>query len=489
MGSKVKTQAGLLLGTPGYMAPELIHGEPPSRSSDLYALAIVFYECLAGSPPFDDQDTWAVFKSHINDPVPSMRRFRPDLSPAFDGFFARALAKSPVDRYQGAVLFAEAVRGLPQEIRSRQLDRVGRATQDVTLSNIAVRAAGETLARPGRPPAPLWHVAGQLGRGRLWIAVSSCIVAMTLIAGLVWWRAARLGPPAQRPGPALLHPPAPVLDLSAPPPVEDDPDGKARIDALAVKARERLAAVVTEARRLSEDSRRDRRRPSRSSVARQMAAVWAKGLRDCRGHLIELGQRFGSANDARAAIEAGRLLGEIFRVWRTCEHCLDRFLDSPDGLPGSSDADGADAVLATDVYLAAAAAVAEETRRILPKALEPCRQPEWLTGRGALLGIIASAASDPSLTERRRKEMRTLFAEALPHLVARDQAPAPDPRMVELPFLALRSAGANGACASLAAGVLRELARLGDLSPRETVMAFYAWSQLAHLGRKETALS
>ncbi len=93
------TASGVLLGTPSYMAPELARGERASRSTDLYALAVLAYEMLTGSPPFSGENPVAVLHQHVTQPVPPITARVPWPAGDVDAVFERALAKQP-DRRQ-----------------------------------------------------------------------------------------------------------------------------------------------------------------------------------------------------------------------------------------------------------------------------------------------------------------------------------------------------------------------------------------------------
>ncbi|HEY3231719.1 MAG TPA: serine/threonine-protein kinase [Roseiflexaceae bacterium] len=73
------TASGSLFGTPCYMSPEQIRGEPLDGRSDLYSLAVVFYELVAGRPPFDDPATPALFYKHLAVSPPPITELNPSL--------------------------------------------------------------------------------------------------------------------------------------------------------------------------------------------------------------------------------------------------------------------------------------------------------------------------------------------------------------------------------------------------------------------------
>ncbi len=98
------TETGFLVGTPGYVSPEQARGATIDARSDLYSLGCVMFEMLAGRPPYINPSPIKLLQEHVFAPVPSPRDFKLDLKYAdqADAFLARALAKSPGDRYSSA---------------------------------------------------------------------------------------------------------------------------------------------------------------------------------------------------------------------------------------------------------------------------------------------------------------------------------------------------------------------------------------------------
>ncbi|MFE1878095.1 serine/threonine-protein kinase [Streptomyces sp. NPDC059496] len=93
------TSVGEFVGTVDYMNPEQISGRPVDGRGDLYNLACVVYEALAGEPVFQRDNGMAVMWAHQYDPPPEPSGRRPELAPAVDSVMAKALAKAPEDRY------------------------------------------------------------------------------------------------------------------------------------------------------------------------------------------------------------------------------------------------------------------------------------------------------------------------------------------------------------------------------------------------------
>jgi serine/threonine-protein kinase len=103
------TKPGLMVGTPHYLAPEVISGEEGDRRADLYSLGVLAYEMLAGQLPFVGNDTMAVLYAQVNRDVPAMRGARPDLPESVEAVVRRQLAKRPDARYTTADAFVSAL--------------------------------------------------------------------------------------------------------------------------------------------------------------------------------------------------------------------------------------------------------------------------------------------------------------------------------------------------------------------------------------------
>jgi Protein kinase domain len=104
------TGTGQFLGTPEYIAPEQIEGKAVDGRADEYALACAAFELVTGAPPFRRDEAMAVMYAQLSEPPPLLTSRRPDLPPAADQVFARALAKAPGDRYPSCREFADALR-------------------------------------------------------------------------------------------------------------------------------------------------------------------------------------------------------------------------------------------------------------------------------------------------------------------------------------------------------------------------------------------
>jgi len=92
------THDGQLVGTPHYLAPELIEGAEATRASDLYALGCLLYECVAGEPPFTGSRPAEIGFAHLMEAPPDPRERRPELSGEVALALVAALEKDPQAR-------------------------------------------------------------------------------------------------------------------------------------------------------------------------------------------------------------------------------------------------------------------------------------------------------------------------------------------------------------------------------------------------------
>ncbi len=116
---------GALVGTPSYLAPEMITEKPEiTPAADIYGLGVTLFRMLTGELPFPAQTPVQMMWAHVNEPAPLASSLRPDLPEGVDAVLQKALAKSPADRYARAMDMAldlEAVaRGRQPDIAAAQ---------------------------------------------------------------------------------------------------------------------------------------------------------------------------------------------------------------------------------------------------------------------------------------------------------------------------------------------------------------------------------
>ncbi|PYP00552.1 MAG: hypothetical protein DMD61_03695 [Gemmatimonadetes bacterium] len=109
-GTEGITEAGIAIGTPEYMSPEQASGEPHlSNASDIYSLACVVYEMLAGTPPVRGSGSRATIAKQVTDVPRPLRALRPDAPAHVERTLARALAKDPGERFPTVAEFVAAL--------------------------------------------------------------------------------------------------------------------------------------------------------------------------------------------------------------------------------------------------------------------------------------------------------------------------------------------------------------------------------------------
>jgi serine/threonine-protein kinase len=187
-GSEPLTGTGMLVGTPGYLAPERVAGAPATPGSDLYSLGVVGYECLAGGPPFTGS-ALEVALAHRDGSLPPLPASVP---PGLAALVAELTARDPADRPASAAEVAgraRALAGTPPALPSQQRRVPWRALLGVAAvlaivgglvaaSQIGLLASSHVIASPpARPP--------QTATGSPLVTVSDTSLAGQPVAAVV----------------------------------------------------------------------------------------------------------------------------------------------------------------------------------------------------------------------------------------------------------------------------------------------------------------
>ena len=146
------TRTGMVVGTPDYMAPEVIMGEAYDGRADQYSLAVMVHELLAGQKPFTGPTPAAVLVKHTSVPPPNLSTVDPQIRACFADAVVRALAKDPNQRFPDCRAFCEALRS------PGTADGPG-AVPIVGLSDSTEVGTGRTEATSTTQPS---HVQGRL---------------------------------------------------------------------------------------------------------------------------------------------------------------------------------------------------------------------------------------------------------------------------------------------------------------------------------------
>ena len=149
------TQAGVILGSPQYMAPEQARNISDPRS-DVYSLGVVLYQMLLGRPPFLAEQSIDIIVKHINEPPPAFAAVWPNhtIPPEVEALVMKCLAKRPADRFDSMDAVLESMR---------------RATANAGVSGVFTgpRSIAGTNTDSGPLTGPVTAPAAGLGLGRL----------------------------------------------------------------------------------------------------------------------------------------------------------------------------------------------------------------------------------------------------------------------------------------------------------------------------------
>jgi serine/threonine-protein kinase len=185
-----RTQTGLVIGTPAYMSPEQVAGEPLDPRSDIYALALMAYEMLAGRLPFAGNSPHELMYSRLaSDPSPvtveRQRSGREALASSVDVVLSRALARNRDDRTPTATEFARSLAAALTTPTAMEAlaSRSGRTVETMTPV-LSMPAVPEPSARSTEPSAPSSPSAG--ARRPLAIAIGG--VALAALGWVGWQR-------------------------------------------------------------------------------------------------------------------------------------------------------------------------------------------------------------------------------------------------------------------------------------------------------------
>lgn len=144
--ASVRTQTGMVLGSPKYMSPEQVMGKLIDQRSDIFSLGVMLYEMLAGRPPFMGENVNAIMYQTLNGIPPPPSTLNPAIPDMLNFIVAKALAKSLDDRYQNAKELADDLRDCLKDL-PRTTDS-SRTSKSPSAKNSSVAGAAISGAVP-----------------------------------------------------------------------------------------------------------------------------------------------------------------------------------------------------------------------------------------------------------------------------------------------------------------------------------------------------
>ncbi len=147
-------------GSPHYISPEQVQGQPPTPASDVYSIGVVLYEMLTGVPPFHDEDPSELALKHLREEPAPMTSFNPRIPPRLEWLVRKVLAKEPTARYRNAEQFAMAIEAYRQSADEGTAPQapsgVPVASQKVSGAPALARTSNPGLLPPdGSTPVPV----------------------------------------------------------------------------------------------------------------------------------------------------------------------------------------------------------------------------------------------------------------------------------------------------------------------------------------------
>ena len=184
VGDSGMTEAGSILGTAQYLAPEQAKGQRVDERSDLYSVGIVLYEMLTGTVPFKGDSAVTVALKHVNEMAAEPAQLVPGLPYALNQIVLKAIAKDPDQRYQTAEQFARDLRSaqVGGPVAAAAFDPGAEATRLMGAGTVA--GAGATSVMTG---GPLAQTTGDRGRRRRrWRWVLVIVLLLLVIAAAAY---------------------------------------------------------------------------------------------------------------------------------------------------------------------------------------------------------------------------------------------------------------------------------------------------------------
>jgi serine/threonine-protein kinase len=165
-GDRMKTQAGVVFGTPQYMSPEQGRGLPLDARSDLYALGVLAFEMLTGNVPYNDDNPMTIIQMHLHGQVPPMPQTIPY---SVQTVVRRAMEKDPARRYQSAGEMMQHCQQVFAEMNQGGVAVGGGGVPRTVIAPNAAQLQGQPVMGPPMqmqgPPQQGWPQQGGMPQG------------------------------------------------------------------------------------------------------------------------------------------------------------------------------------------------------------------------------------------------------------------------------------------------------------------------------------
>jgi len=176
------TRSGLVIGTPEFMSPEQLLGDPVDAGTDIYALGCILYQMLSGTKPFDAESREQMIRRRLHEPPPHVRDIVPSVPKRIDTLIAHMLARSPSERLDSAAEVSSSLD--PALVMSGwDLDNPSSVQMSIRSGRGAPTVMRE-VADPSMQPTMVMRI-NRPSAGR--IAIGTLVGSMALFSGLFLW--------------------------------------------------------------------------------------------------------------------------------------------------------------------------------------------------------------------------------------------------------------------------------------------------------------
>jgi protein kinase-like protein len=198
--SSIKSMTGVTTGTPAYMAPEQVTGSQVGPAADRYSLAVMAFEMLTGSLPFEAEGVLEVLYAHVHRDPPAPSSLNPQLGPRVDDVVLRGMAKDPAARWESCASFIaaleDALDASPVAAAVESTAAIATAVSAPTAPPLAA-AAKTVIAMPPRRK--------RARRSVLLAILAAALVLVLIVGGVAVYAATRpttlaVSPQVVRPG-------------------------------------------------------------------------------------------------------------------------------------------------------------------------------------------------------------------------------------------------------------------------------------------------